>query len=103
MTLNLFYSPVERISAIKFYFPGDFWTKDLLHIEAKARIHSSRDCIAYKELSKTHFNNIYVIIICELNKFPDNASEMVENPQSIQFYFESEKISDTKICNLFVY
>ncbi len=53
--INLFYSPVERIPAIKFYFPGNFWTKNLLLIEVKARIHSSRDCIAYKELSKTLF------------------------------------------------
>jgi hypothetical protein len=103
MTFNLLYSPVERISAIKFYFPGDFWTKNLLHIEVKARIHSSRDCIAYKELSKTLFNNIYVTIICELNEFTDNAKEMIENPQSIQFSFESKKIFDTRICNLFVY
>jgi hypothetical protein len=78
---NLFYSPVERISAIKFYFPGDFRTKNLLHIEVKAGIHCSRDCISYKELSKTLFNNIYVTIICEFNKFADNAKEMVENPE----------------------
>jgi hypothetical protein len=103
MTLYLFYSKVERISAIKFYFPGDFWTKNLLHIEVKARMHSSRDCIAYKELSKTLYNNIYVTIICELNKFADNAKEMLENPQSIEFSFESEKVFDTRICNLFVY
>lgn len=104
LIFEVFYSPFSRISFIELEIQNTFINTENIseaELSVNAFVNSYRNCIVGTK-SPSYVNKTHLDFICELKSFENYNKETQDLPNSIKFWFRSNKKFELKICRILV-